>query len=202
MLFSATCQVAFHVLSTVHPFQCGCQSFCSHRVVFPSHQMRPHVDPPSILGIDRHVICATFDLSCSPQLVLCVCSLSLSQPLTPCMHTFSPCPSWFSQQLLEFVLDILCCVAFLLFHATPPLHNQNNLQCDREPRCHQTTRKTFSAQLLKFFPQQSTVMDSCSLFFRCDFLRLFQCGPHHFLHFMHPSVVVSSTFRIVHLMSW
>ena len=39
-----------------------------------------------------------------------------------------------SLYLLGFFHDIHCCVALLLFHAMPALHDMENLQCDREPQ--------------------------------------------------------------------
>ena len=47
------------------------------------------------------------------------------------------------------------CVVLSLFRATPVLHNADNLQCDRQPQCLQTTRSILCAQPLESFQLQS-----------------------------------------------
>ena len=54
------------------------------------------------------------------------------------------------------------------------MHNLDNLQCDRGPRCLPRTHGIFSAQPLELFQLKSLTIGGSSFFVRCNFLCQFQ----------------------------
>ena len=118
--YSSICQVVLHLLSPTLFCQCGHLSFCSLRVVSRPRQIRLHVDPPS-----------------APR------------SWVPWAHPLHLAHLELSSSLSIALSRRIVVVSFLsLLHAMPALHNPDNLLCDREPRCLQTTRRIFWVRLL------------------------------------------------------
>ena len=148
VLSSSTCQFVLHLLSLIFIYQFRCLSFCSRRVVSRLRQMRPHVDPPPA------------PQSRAPQvhplhiflLELFFLSVTRSVSATLSLYAFILAFPVKGLSIIVLIRSRHCSrVVLSLFRAMPELHNPDNVQCDREPRCRPTTRRIFLALPLEFF---------------------------------------------------
>ena len=154
-LSSSMCHMNLPILCPILFYQCGCHSSSSDATACRSlHSWDPQMHSLHLFLLELFLLFHT---------------LCLGDWVSVCIH---PCLT--RQGSLDNCCDSLSTFSVVwvlpLFRATAALHNPDNFQCDREPRCLQITRRKSSRfhhwNALNYHPWQ---WSSRSFPVRCNF---------------------------------